>query len=259
MLKRGVLAIATTLLITAGYARAQDSVYFDIQTSTGKDTLYAGVQSALIFNFDPRDEGVVGINFPMEFSYTADQIFGVLGNESIIINPMADSIYKLANGANLNYWDGVASDSLLVFFFASVCPCWADSAELWRMSFVPQTTGSFHFDSILFPPANVWNALDTGGTLLPFEIINYGRTYTVTYLTGDVNTDGVITSADIIYLVNFVFLRGPQPKFCVALGDVNCNASVTSSDIIYLVSYVFKSGESPCDLSTIIPDQLTCP
>jgi len=77
--------------------------------------------------------------------------------------------------------------------------------------------------------------------------------------TGDVNTDGSITSADIIYLVNYVFKGGAPPMPCEAAGDVNCNGSVTSADIIYLVSYVFKGGAAPCDVCTLIPGTWTCP
>ena len=29
-------------------------------------------------------------------------------------------------------------------------------------------------------------------------------------------------------------------------GDVNCDTIITSSDIIYMVNYVFKGGEEPC-------------
>jgi len=77
--------------------------------------------------------------------------------------------------------------------------------------------------------------------------------------TGDVNVDGVITSADIIALVNYVFKGGPAPLPCEASGDVNCNGSVTSADIIYLVGYVFKGGAAPCDVCSMIPGTWTCP
>jgi hypothetical protein len=71
--------------------------------------------------------------------------------------------------------------------------------------------------------------------------------------TGDVNLTGTLTSADIIFLVNFVFKGGATPSPCEAAGDVNCNGTVTSSDIIYLVNHVFKGGAAPCDVCTLIP------
>jgi hypothetical protein len=61
---------------------------------------------------------------------------------------------------------------------------------------------------------------------------------------GDVNGNGGITSADIIYLVNYVFKGGsaPTPSWT---GDANGDGQVTSADIIYLVNYVFKGGPAP--------------
>jgi hypothetical protein len=71
-------------------------------------------------------------------------------------------------------------------------------------------------------------------------------------VTGDVDMNNAITSADIIYLVNFVFKSGPAPLPVVAVGDVNCSGGVNSADIIYLVNFVFKSGLAPCDVCTIL-------
>jgi len=67
-------------------------------------------------------------------------------------------------------------------------------------------------------------------------------------MTGDVNLSGTITSADIIYVVNFIFITGPSPQPCTGAGDVNCSGSVTAADVIGLVNYVFKSGPEPCDI-----------
>lgn len=69
-------------------------------------------------------------------------------------------------------------------------------------------------------------------------------------VSGDLNTSGTVTSADIIVLVNFVFKGGATPQPCAANGDVNCSGSVTSSDIIVLVNFVFKGGAAPCNTCT---------
>jgi len=66
--------------------------------------------------------------------------------------------------------------------------------------------------------------------------------------SGDVNLSGTLTSADIIFVVNFVFKSGPPPLPCAANGDVNCTGSCTSADIIYMVNHVFKGGPPPCDI-----------
>jgi cysteine-rich repeat protein len=77
--------------------------------------------------------------------------------------------------------------------------------------------------------------------------------------TGDINNNGVITSADIIALVNYVFKGGLRPQPCAAAGDVNCSGNVNSSDIIFLVNRVFKSGPAPCDVCTLVPGTWPCP
>jgi hypothetical protein len=77
-------------------------------------------------------------------------------------------------------------------------------------------------------------------------------------LTGDVNGDNLITSADIIWLVNHIFKGGPAPRPCPAAGDVNCDGVLTSADIIVLVNFVFKSGPRPCDVCSIIPLKWLC-
>ena len=61
---------------------------------------------------------------------------------------------------------------------------------------------------------------------------------------GDTDGDGLITAADIIFLVNFVFKSGPSPN-PQTLGEVDGIVPVNASDIIYLVNFVFKSGPPP--------------
>jgi len=61
---------------------------------------------------------------------------------------------------------------------------------------------------------------------------------------GDLNDDGVVTSADIVFLVNFVFKGGPAPV-PLSYGDVDLSCHISAGDIIYLVNFVFKSGPPP--------------
>jgi len=63
---------------------------------------------------------------------------------------------------------------------------------------------------------------------------------------GDVTNDGVVTSADIVALVNYVFKSGPAPV-PIHIGDVNSSCAINAGDIIYLVNYVFKGGTQPLE------------
>lgn len=76
--------------------------------------------------------------------------------------------------------------------------------------------------------------------------------------TGDVNESGPLTSADIIYMVNYIFKSGPEPLPCVAVADVNCDGRVNAADIIHFVNILFKIAV-PCDVCPLIWDGVwTC-
>ena len=91
------------------------------------------------------------------------------------------------------------------------------------------------------------------------DLQTQGTDSCIVEMTGDVNLSGGITSADIICIVNFVFLGPCPPQPCDAAADVNCDGRVRASDIILLVNHVFKSGPAPCDVCTLIPAVWTCP
>ena len=63
----------------------------------------------------------------------------------------------------------------------------------------------------------------------------------------DPNNDNTIDSADIFYLVNYLFLGGPAPHGAsgVLSGDANGDGVVDSADIFYLVNYLFLGGQKP--------------
>jgi len=65
------------------------------------------------------------------------------------------------------------------------------------------------------------------------------------YLCGDCNGDGLITVADVVYAINYLFKGGPVLKPLMS-GDVNCDSKVTVADAVYLINYLFKGGPKPC-------------
>jgi len=65
------------------------------------------------------------------------------------------------------------------------------------------------------------------------------------FLCGDVNKDGVINSADVVYLINYLFKGGTAPD-PIQTGDVNLDGVVNSADVVYLINYLFKGGPPPC-------------
>lgn len=77
-------------------------------------------------------------------------------------------------------------------------------------------------------------------------------------VAGDANDDGIVSSSDIIYMVNHVFKSGPEPLPCPATGDATADGVLTSADVIWLVNYTFKSGIPPLDVCALVPDTWPC-
>jgi len=70
-------------------------------------------------------------------------------------------------------------------------------------------------------------------------------TPTIPWIRGDVNNDGTINSADVVYLINYLFIGGPEPQPVVDSGDCNHDGIVNSSDVVYLINYLFINGPAP--------------
>jgi hypothetical protein len=74
-----------------------------------------------------------------------------------------------------------------------------------------------------------------------FLILKFSQTG---WMCGDPNHDGMINSADVVYLINYLFADGPQPNPKES-GDANCDGVVSSADVVYLINYLFVGGPSP--------------
>ncbi len=63
-------------------------------------------------------------------------------------------------------------------------------------------------------------------------------------ILGDVNSNLTVESADIVYLINYIFKGGPgfAPFW---KGDTNGDCKVSLGDIVYLINYLFKGGPAP--------------
>jgi hypothetical protein len=73
------------------------------------------------------------------------------------------------------------------------------------------------------------------------------------FYRGDVNEDGVIDAADIIHILNYLYVNGPAPRPFADQGDVNCDDVVDIADIVYLLNHLFISGPAPIDKSRFLP------
>jgi hypothetical protein len=74
--------------------------------------------------------------------------------------------------------------------------------------------------------------------------VKAGFVYATSVKGGDANGDGVINIADVVYLLNYLFMGGLPPDPLEA-GDANCDGLVNIADVVYLLNYLFTGGEPP--------------
>lgn len=99
------------------------------------------------------------------------------------------------------------------------------------------------------PPDNVPIVVEYAWTCCGFEPRLFGCPILT---TGDANADGVVTVADVLYAVEYMFKGRLSPVPCAAVLDVDCNGLVTTGDTIYLVNYIFKGGTPPCNVCVLV-------
>ncbi|MFH2143651.1 MAG: dockerin type I domain-containing protein, partial [Bacteroidota bacterium] len=63
--------------------------------------------------------------------------------------------------------------------------------------------------------------------------------------SGDVDFSGKVDITDIVYLINYLYWSGPEPRPFFEIADVNNNNFVNILDCTYLISYLLKNGPAP--------------
>ena len=65
------------------------------------------------------------------------------------------------------------------------------------------------------------------------------------YLCGDCDGNGEIDIADVVYLINYLFIGGPAPD-PLWVADCDCDGEINTADVVYLIKYLFLGGPPPC-------------
>jgi hypothetical protein len=86
----------------------------------------------------------------------------------------------------------------------------------------------------------------TGYSFASGTYYDYATMKYVQFLCGDLNKDGVVDVADVMYLINYLFIGGSPPDPLQA-GDVNRDGAVDIADVMYLINYLFIGGSPPCE------------
>jgi hypothetical protein len=207
--------------------------------------------------FAGEEQGLLGSAAYAEEAYNrGDTILGVLNFDMIAWEGNGDNIIEVhcgtpsQNQALANLFISTISDyglSLVAQKITSGATDRSDHASFWAYNY-PAILGIEDMDD--FNPSYH----TTGDRVSAFDTAYYvdftkAAVASISilgnpFITGDTNGDGVINSADIVYLINYLFIHGPAPDPLKA-GDVNCDGILNSADVVYLINYLFIGGPPP--------------
>jgi hypothetical protein len=167
-----------------------------------------------------------------------DQTFSGIDytNEGWLPPPAYDLIRRIADGY----------DTRFLFSFGSFDLMPGDSVDF---AFVIALGENFHQN-----PDDFSDLFDIDNPQLYYESLNFSNLVDNViaarnkYLSssGDFNRSGEIDIADVVSIVNFMFM-GTQVPYALEFNDYNCDGSFNLTDLIYLINYLFRDGNSPCD------------
>jgi len=66
------------------------------------------------------------------------------------------------------------------------------------------------------------------------------------YICGDFNGSENTDIDDVVYLIDYLFLGGPDP-IPFDSGDIDCSGGADIDDVVYSINYLFQGGPLPCD------------
>jgi hypothetical protein len=147
---------------------------------------------------------------------------------------IADAI--AIDGSGNAYVTGYSIDSETNYDYATI-KYYPDGDTAWVKRYGAPGTGDDRAHDIAVDGSG--NIYVTGGSGGEYATIKY-----VQFLRGDTNKDGLINSADIAYLINYLFINGPAPV-PLAAGDANCDGIINVTDVVYLINYLFIGGPPP--------------
>jgi hypothetical protein len=135
---------------------------------------------------------------------------------------------------------------VLLFLVFLSQPCWADAYKIEKDVLNEGIQG------ISSGAYSAWSSVGqsvTGNMQGGKYVLMGGFWSAFTYfVSGDANNDETVDVSDVVYLINYLFIKGPPP---VALpsGDANCDGGIDISDVVYLINYLFIHGPAPvmCD------------
>jgi hypothetical protein len=109
---------------------------------------------------------------------------------------------------------------------------------------LPDSTKDRSVIFYMFPGYNCFLS-DRNGDVVPFKYYE-GELLCWFSLYGDANGDSAVTAGDVVYLLSYLYRKGPPPCIPEA-GDANGDCTVSAGDVVYLLSYLYRHGPAPLE------------
>lgn len=93
-------------------------------------------------------------------------------------------------------------------------------------------------------PRNCYVVVFVQQDVLDKFVLSSTKSSSLSWIFGDANADEKSDMADLVFLVNYVFKKGPAP-YPLGSGDPNNDCLIDVFDIIYLLKFFFRGGSAP--------------
>jgi len=167
--------------------------------------------------------------------------------------------YNVLGDPSVDLWTYVA-DSLFVNYPASIpqgsntvtvtvqksgpVPAYGALVCLYKEGEVFETGyTNINGEVTLYPSPAAMGNIDV--TVTDHNCLPHQGLMSVTSRVGDANNDGNIDVADMVFILNYLFIGGPPPDPLIN-GDVDCDGVIDGGDVVFLMNYLFQKGPSPC-------------
>jgi len=165
--------------------------------------------------------------------YDEDDILSTMPNYPVTLN---DPPWRVS--MNYGYIGGTSMSCPMVSGFAALLLSIDPNFNDYELREIIEQSADKVGDYVYYIPTG--KSYELGyGRINCFRALSLATGYT--YVYGDANKDGVVNTADLVYLLNYLLLGGPPPDPPSA-GDPNGDCIINSGDIVYFINYLFCGG-----------------
>ncbi|MBU1318736.1 MAG: hypothetical protein KKG33_12170 [candidate division Zixibacteria bacterium] len=252
---RVLLTAVLLLAVIAGSASVHAGDYIRL----GRDSIPAWTDNVEIpFYLErtcPEPEEIMGLLNPFEFTSTGNVTW-----EYVRVKPSAIcNNFNLCHCCAYAIFDGSPPDYLEILSVSMFIGLPVTS-EIPYVTLVLHTgggTGEICVDSVYVPPAGTWKwsqltCGEGGAPNRPLFIAkdssdaNHPICITVfDALCGDADGSSGVDIDDVVYLIDYIFVSGPEPMPTYCIGDFDGTGQVDIDDVVWLIAYIFQGGQYP--------------